>query len=133
MRRLSWVALVMVVGVALVVGTRDDGGAPTRDERAQSLAERFRCPTCKGQSVADSDAPASEFIRDEIDRQLGEGRSDDEIEAYLVSRYGSSVLLTPPRSGIAALVWVVPVAALVLASAGLVVAFRRWGRSWVPT
>jgi cytochrome c-type biogenesis protein CcmH len=125
-RWLPWAALVVVVGVALAIGTFDrGGGARSDEERAQSLAEGFRCPTCRGQSVADSDAPAAVAIRSQIDRQIDEGRSDDEIRDYVLSRYPRSEQV-PPRSGLAGLVWVLPVAAGVVAVAALAVAFGRW-------
>jgi cytochrome c-type biogenesis protein CcmH/NrfF len=125
-RRLPWIALVLVVGVALAIGTLDTGsGARSDEERAAHLAAGFRCPTCRGQSVADSDAPAAVAIRSQIDRQIDEGRSDAEIRDYVLSRYPRSEQ-APPRSGLAGLVWVLPVAGLVLAVAGLAVAFRRW-------
>ena len=124
--RLPWIALVVVVAGALAVGTFDrGGGARTDEERAQELAEGFRCPTCAGQSVADSDAPAAKAIRTQIARQIDEGRSDGEIRDYVLSRYPRSEQV-PPRSGLAGLVWVLPVAAVVVAVAGLAVAFRRW-------
>ena len=75
--------------------------------------------------MADSDAPAAKAIRTQIDRQIDEGRSDDEIREYVLSRYPRSEQV-PPRSGLAGLVWVLPVAAVVLAAAALAVAFRRW-------
>jgi cytochrome c-type biogenesis protein CcmH len=125
-RWLPWAALVVVVGVALAIGTFDrSGGGRTDEERAQSLAEGFRCPTCAGQSVADSDAPAARAIRTQIERQIDDGRSDDEISDYVLSRYPRSEQV-PPRSGLAGLVWVLPVAGVVLAVAALVVAFGRW-------
>ena len=124
--RLPWIALVVIVAGALAVGTFDrSGGARSDEERAQALAEDFRCPTCAGQSVADSDAPAAKAIRTQIDRQIDEGRSDDEIRDYVLSRYPRSEQV-PPRSGLAGLVWVLPVAAVVVAIAALAVAFRRW-------
>ena len=125
-QRLPWIALVVVVAAALAVGTFDrGGGAGSDEERAQALAEGFRCPTCAGQSVADSDAPAAKAIRTQIDRQIDEGRSDDEIRDYVLSRYPRSEQV-PPRSGLAGLVWVLPVAAVVIAAAALALAFRRW-------
>ena len=117
--RLPWIALVVVVGVALAIGTFDrSGGARSDEERAADLAGDFRCPTCAGQSVADSDAPAAKAIRTQIDRQIDEGRSDAEIRDYVLSRYPRSEQV-PPRSGLAGLIWALPVA-------GLAVAFRRW-------
>jgi cytochrome c-type biogenesis protein CcmH len=117
---------VVVVGVALAIGTFDRSGGPRSDEaRAQALAKGFRCPTCAGQSVADSDAPAAKAIRTQIDRQIDEGKSDGDIRDYVLSRYPRSEQV-PPRSGLAGLIWVLPVAAVVVAVAALVAAFRRW-------
>jgi cytochrome c-type biogenesis protein CcmH len=124
--RLPWIALVVVVAAALAIGTFDTGGgARSDDDRGEALADSFRCPTCRGQSVAQSDAPAAVAIRSQIDRQIDEGRSDAEIRDYVLSRYPRSEQV-PPRSGLAGLVWVLPVAGVVVAVAALAVAFRRW-------
>ena len=125
----SWVVLVVVVVAALVVGTTDTG-ARTEEERIDAIASSVRCPTCRGQSVADSDAIAAENVRREIARRVGEGESDDDIRDALAARFGDGIILTPSRSGITGLVWVLPVAGAVIALAGLVFAFRRWKREW---
>lgn len=125
----SWVVLLVVVVGALVVGVTDTG-ASTEEERIESIASSVRCPTCRGQSVADSDAIAAENVRREIARRVGEGESDDEIRDALAARFGDGIILTPSRSGITGLVWVLPVAGSVVALAGLVFAFRRWRREW---
>lgn len=124
-RRLVWALLGVVVVVALVVGARQ-GGERTADERLHAIAGSVRCPTCAGQSVGTSDAPAAEAIREQIRADIEAGRSDDTIRARLTAAYGDDILLTPPRSGFAGLVWVVPVAAVVVAFGGLAVVFRRW-------
>lgn len=130
-RWLPWLALALVLAGALVAGA--DGDGPRTDgERAADLASDLRCPTCRGQSVLDSDAPAAAAIRTEIDRRVAEGQSDEEIYAYFEGRFGESLRLTPPRSGLGALVWVLPVTGLVVALAGLAVAFRRWRADPVP-
>lgn len=126
MRRLPWLVMVVMVAAALVVGATDDGGPRTPEERLRSIAASVRCPTCAGQSVLESDASAAKGVRNEIARRIADGQSDQEIRAYLVSRFGERIVLTPPRSGVGGLVWVLPVLALVAALAGLVVAFRRW-------
>lgn len=125
----SWVLLLVVVIGALVVGTSDDG--PLTDaERADRIADTVRCPTCRGQSVASSDAPAAANVRTEIERRVAEGESDDEIRGALAARFGDGILLNPPRTGVAGLVWVLPVAGAVAAGGGLAFAFRRWKRDW---
>ena len=124
-----WALLVIVVAGALVVGTTDRD-TTTDAERVQRIAASVRCPTCRGQSVASSDAPAAGNVRTEIERRVAEGESDDEIRAALTARFGDSIQLNPPRSGVAGLVWVLPVAGLAFAAGGLVFAFRRWRRDW---
>lgn len=125
----AWVLLLVVVIGALIAGTQD-GGARTETERMQSIAKSVRCPTCRGQSVADSDAPAAANVRKDIERRVAAGESDDQIRADLAARFGDGILLTPPSSGVAGLVWVMPVVALAAAAGGLTFAFRRWRREW---
>jgi cytochrome c-type biogenesis protein CcmH len=129
LRWAPWLLLVVVVAGALVVGTTDRDSR-TDAERARAIAQSVRCPTCRGQSVADSDAPAAANVRNDIERRVAEGQSDDEIRAALADRFGDGILLNPPREGVAALVWVLPVAGVVAASGALVFAFRRWRRDW---
>jgi cytochrome c-type biogenesis protein CcmH len=125
-RRIGWLAMVAVLAGIFALGLTDDRGPTTPDERAQHLAESLMCPTCRGQSVADSDSSASRGIRNYIEQRISEGATDDRIRDELARSYGESILLTPDRSGVAGLVWVVPVVALVAALAGIALAFRRW-------
>ncbi|HUR22852.1 MAG TPA: cytochrome c-type biogenesis protein [Acidimicrobiales bacterium] len=127
MRRwFSYVVLLFVVGTALFVGTRDTGGARTPAQRADHIASEVRCPTCEGLSAAESESPASLAIRREVRRRVDLGQRDDEIRSFLVGRYGHDILLRPGSTGVDALVWALPVAALVCALAGLMLAFRGW-------
>jgi len=129
---LSWGLMAVVLVVALAVGLRPDGSPRTTEERVHDLASTTRCPTCRSQSVAESDAPIAREIRADIARRVEAGESDGEIRDFLVGRFGQDVLLTPPASGVAGLVWVIPVVAVVLAAVGLAAGFRRW-RARAPT
>lgn len=127
--RLAWIALAVVVLVAIVVAVGGGSGeATTPAKRADAISRGVRCPTCSGQSVAESAAPAAQAVRAEIRRRIDAGESRAQIEAYLEGRYGSDILLTPPRSGVGRLVWVIPVVAIVGAGAGLALALQRWSR-----
>ena len=124
--RLPWLVMGAVLVVALVIGSQGRSGPMTEAQRVRHIASEIRCPTCRNQSAAESDAAAAKAVRDEIDRRVRAGQSDGEIVAFMVSRYGSDILLKPEGSGVASLVWVLPVVAVVVALAGLAFAFRRW-------
>lgn len=125
MRKVAWAALGAVVAVALIIGVTDRSPA-TDQERAHRIGRTVMCPACSGETVTDSQAPVAVNIRRQISQRISAGESDDEIRDALATAYGERVILTPPKSGVAGLVWVLPVAALVAAAAGLVLAFRRW-------
>jgi len=124
-RRLPWLAMAVVVAVALLVGVRPGGGTSDED-RMRAIASTIKCPRCASQSAATSDAPTAAAIRRDIARRLADGQSPDQIRDYFAGRYGEGILLTPGRSGAAGLVWAIPVVGVVIACAGLVLAFRRW-------
>ncbi|HET7722308.1 MAG TPA: cytochrome c-type biogenesis protein CcmH [Acidimicrobiales bacterium] len=120
-RRLSWGLLALVLVGALAIGSRGESGPPTEDQRVQRIASVVRCPTCRGLSAAQSDAPSAEAIRDEVRRRVQEGETDAQIKAYLVSRYGEDILLQPKSR----VVWALPVIGGAAAVGGLVFALRR--------
>ncbi len=120
------VGLLVVLVVAIAFGSRSNDKALAPTERATRLAERVKCPTCLGQSVAESRAGASRAIYTELLRRVRAGQSDKEILGYVESRYGKAQLLLPERSGIASAVWILPVVVLFAALFGLGMAFRRW-------
>jgi cytochrome c-type biogenesis protein CcmH len=90
------------------------------------LAGMVRCPVCEGQSAAESQAPASVQIRDQIRQELSAGESQSQILSGLVAAYGPGILEKPEARGVGLLLWVLPVLAVVAAIAGLALAFRRW-------
>jgi len=128
LRTIGWPLLAMVLGVALLIGVTGTRPPRTAEDRARALAESVACPVCDGQSVADSDSEAAKGIRNVISSRIAEGASDAQIRDELAAAYGEHILLTPGRTGVASLVWTLPVVALVAALAGLAVTFRRWRR-----
>lgn len=126
--RVSWLVMAVVVAVALFVGVTGDRAPRTEADRVRSIASGVKCPTCQGLSAAESDAIAAQAVRDAIRDGIRDGRSDEQIRGFLVSRFGDAILLKPKASGVSALVWVLPVAGLIVAVAALAAAFRRWRR-----
>ena len=78
----------------------------------KDVAGKLRCPTCKGLSVLDSDASFSVQIKDQVDEQIKEGKSEDEILKFFVERYGPWILREPPKSGFNLMAWATPIALL---------------------
>lgn len=122
--------MLLLVGVLLAIGATRSGGPLTQQDRIDSIAKNLACPTCSGESVYVSRAAAAESIRTEVARQVGSGiRSDDEVITFIAQRFGGQVLLVPRVTGLDALVWALPAAALVISMSLLVSLFARWSRS----
>ena len=122
--------MLLIVGVLLAIGATRSGGPLTQQDRIDSIAKNLACPTCSGESVYVSRAAAAESIRTEVARQVGSGiRSDDEIITFIEQRFGGQVLLVPRATGLDALVWALPAAALVISMSFLISLFARWRRS----
>lgn len=77
-------------------------------QRYRTLIAELRCPMCLNANLAGSDAPIAADLRAQIQRQIQEGRSDDEILAYLVERYGEFILYKPRLHAATALLWFGP-------------------------
>ena len=123
---LIWTTVAVVFVGAMLIATLGRPAARTPDEHMLSVAASIKCPTCIGQSVAQSEAPASQDIRADIGRRITLGESDDQIRQDLASRFGPDILLSPSHRGIVGLVWLLPVAVALAVLIGLVLAFRRW-------
>ncbi len=125
----GWVLLVLVVAGFLAVGATRGTGPQTQEDRIDGVTRRVACPVCDGESVFESRNSASRAIRGEVAELVRANElSDDQIVAFLETRYGADVLLVPKASGFDALVWVLPAVVFVCGLAGLAVVFRRWRR-----
>jgi cytochrome c-type biogenesis protein CcmH/NrfF len=124
-----WMLMGLIVVALLTVGTTRDTGPLTQSDRIDSISKHIACPTCDGESVFVSRASAAEAIRKQIARDVGAGTmTDDEIIGSIAQTFNGKVLLVPRATGIDSLVWIMPIAVLVCAVAGLWAAFRRWRR-----
>ncbi len=94
---------------------------PQVEQRLKDLGEQLRCLVCQNQTIAESNAGLALDLRNQIRAQVAAGRSDDEIRAYMVERYGDFVLYRPPLKATTVLLWVGPFALL-----GVGIAVLAW-------
>ena len=121
-----WTALGVVLVVALIIGSGVlSSPPPTAAQRASAIESALRCPSCEDLSVAESSASTAVTVRATVSQLIAEGRTDQQIESYLVDRYGSSIVLDPPASGWSLLVWLLPLLCGLAALAALVGVFIR--------
>jgi cytochrome c-type biogenesis protein CcmH len=85
---------------------------PELQERYENLTHELRCMTCMNNSIADSPVGLASDLRRDVKEMILAGKTDEQIRAYMVKRYGRVILFTPPVEGSSAWVWVVPAIAL---------------------
>lgn len=93
--------------------------------RYEQLIHGFRCLVCQDETVADSDADLAADFRRQIHAMVAAGKSDDEIKAYMVERYGNYVLYKPPVQQSTWLLWAGPFILLCIAILSVILVVRR--------
>ncbi len=78
------------------------------NNRNYDLYSKVMCPVCDGQTIGESQASIANDMKNIIDSQISEGKTDEQILGYFEDRYGIEILSAPPNSGTNAIVWVSP-------------------------
>lgn len=76
------------------------------------IARGLRCPVCQGESAGESNSGVATEMRRIIAEQLAQGKSEAEIRAFFVARYGDWILYEPPKRGATLWVWLSPLIGL---------------------
>ena len=93
------------------------------EERFYDLIQEIRCPKCTSGSIASSNAPVSEDLKNKIAELINEGYSDKEIKEYAKARFGNEVLYNPEVNSSTYLLWYGPFIFLFMILTGFF--FRR--------
>jgi cytochrome c-type biogenesis protein CcmH len=88
---------------------------PGMEARARNLQRQLRCLVCQGESIDESGSPFAADVRHLVRQQIADGKSDQQIEDFLVARYGDFILMKPPVQPNTWLLWLAPFLVLVLA------------------
>lgn len=96
--------------------------------RYRVLIEELRCPKCQNQNLADSNSPIAADLREQVRVLLEKGKSDEEIVAYLVDRYGDFVRYRPAVKNNTLVLWFAPAGLGLLALVIVVLVVRTYRR-----
>ena len=104
---------------------------PAQEARAEHLFGQLRCVVCQNESIDDSEADLARDLRQIVRQQVSAGRSDSQIRAYLVARYGEFILLKPTFSVGNSVLWLAPL--LIVLCGGAFFAVRSRGGTSLET
>lgn len=85
---------------------------PVLETRARDISRGLRCLVCQGEDIDESNAGLASDIRKIVREQLTQGRTNDEVLAFVQSRYGDYVLMKPPVKPVTYILWLTPLLAL---------------------
>jgi cytochrome c-type biogenesis protein CcmH/NrfF len=117
-------AALLALAALVLVEALGPAAPLTQAEQAVQIAGDLRCPDCQSLSVAESQTAAAAAIRRQIVALLEAGQTPEQVRQHFVDRYGEWILMAP-RS---ALIWLLPVVAVLLGT-GLLAWWLRRGRS----
>lgn len=119
MRRLALLGLLALLSPLVAAQAEAD------DARYHALIAELRCLVCQNQSIAESNAPLAQDLREQVRLQIADGRSDGEIADFLTERYGDFVLYRPPLKPRTWALWLGPFAVALGAILWAVLRLRR--------
>lgn len=118
--------LRLIFGLFCLISTAQAGveyhefKQPEQEQAYQTLINELRCLVCQNQTIADSNADLAKDLRQQVVEMLQKGQSQAEIVAFMTDRYGDFVLYRPEFKLKTGLLWLGPIAFLLI---GLVSVF----------
>ena len=98
---------------------------PGLEARARNLQRQLRCLVCQGESIDESNSDLAADLRHLVRQQMAEGKSDQQIEDYLVARYGNFILMKPPMEPDTYVLWLAPFVVLIGAAFVAIFVIKR--------
>lgn len=98
---------------------------PQQQKIYEDLTSQLRCLVCQNQTIADSHAELAGDLRRQVYEMLQQGKSRDDIVQFMTDRYGDFVLYNPPFKAKTGLLWLGPVAFVLVGFAIIFSIIRR--------
>jgi cytochrome c-type biogenesis protein CcmH len=130
MRR-AGLALTAALASALCLAAASDPAErlpdPAQEARARVLFKEVRCMVCQNESIEDSQAELAVDLRRLVRERVASGDDDVAVRRWLVERYGEFVMLRPAFSLANLVLWLAPVAAVMVGGLALAARVRSAG------
>jgi len=130
MTRLTVLAIAALVLAAVLTRTAHavdttEMPTPQLEQRYLALTHELRCMQCQNESLADSPVELAADLRAEVRDMLLAGKSDEEVRAFMVARYGDFILFRPRFTARTAWLWLAPGVLLLIGVLVLVRVLRQ--------
>ncbi len=123
--RIKTLFIILILSLVLLPVTPALAEEVTVSDVAKELM--CQCPDCT-MVLDDCECGFQEMMVAEIEEQLAQGKSKQEIIDYFIDEYGEQVLATPPKRGFNLVVWILPFAAILGGGVVVYLAVRAWVR-----
>ncbi len=111
---MAGLALFTLTGPVYAVVEIAEFSQPEYEARYKELIAELRCPKCQNQNLLDSDAPIAEDLRRKTRSLINQGKTNEQVKAFMLDRYGDFVLYKPRFTAATAFLWLGPFVLLLL-------------------
>ncbi len=87
---------------------------PAKEQVYKRLINELRCLVCQNQTIAGSNADLAKDLRKITYEMINDGKSYDDVVAFMTKRYGDFVMYRPPFKLRTVFLWVGPAIFLIL-------------------
>jgi cytochrome c-type biogenesis protein CcmH len=119
----------VLLGALLLMGASDNSS------RIDKLGHQMMCMCSCSQILMECNhvgCTYSDTMRKELTAAVDAGKSDSDVLALFVEKYGTTVLAAPTHSGFDRVAWLLPYIALIGGIGGVALVVRAWQRRRVP-
>ncbi|UPQ87263.1 heme lyase NrfEFG subunit NrfF [Vibrio sinaloensis] len=85
-----------------------------KQKQAIELAKSLRCPQCQNQNLVESNSPIAKDLRLIVYQMIDQGSSEKQVIDFMTQRYGEFVRYKPEFNPSNALLWLLPLALLLV-------------------
>jgi len=98
---------------------------PALEKKVNKITSELRCLVCQNQTIADSHAELAIDLKNQVREMVKKGQTQDQIDDYMVQRYGDFVLYRPAFKTTTMLLWAGPFLFLLAGLTMLVINLRK--------